>query len=100
MRFPLNDQSLTADLQAAIYEGVASGRPVGLSMTRVYRAIGSLLTQLEQAQRNNNSKGGSEAQTALKMALYLRITAHDRASTNGFLGDPTAALAMPATALA
>jgi hypothetical protein len=96
IQFPENDQSLTADLLAAIYEGVAGGRPVGLSMARFYGAIGSLLTQLEQARRVFDSKGGPEAQTALWMALYLRVTAHDRASTV-ILGDPTAALAMPAT---
>jgi hypothetical protein len=95
--FPLNDQPLTPDLQAAVYDGVASGQPVGLSMARVYRAIGSLLQRLDQAQRDNSSKGGSLAQTALDMALYLRVTAHDRASTV-ILGDPTAALALPASA--
>lgn len=90
--FPPNRQVLTSDLTKAVYDGLMSGQPVGLS--GYYPAIGSLLQKYVKARQKYNSVVGPAAKPSLDMLVYSRVTAHDRASTV-ILGDPTAAIPLP-----
>lgn len=94
MRFPPNSQQLTSDLQAVLYDGICSGQPVGLAMSRFYQAVGALLLNQGRAVSDFNNTAGAAANNALDMALYSKVTANDRASTV-ILGDPTAAIPLP-----
>jgi hypothetical protein len=97
MSFPPNQQALTSDLEAAVYDGICSGLPIGLAMGRYYQPIGSLLINHGRALRQFNTSAGRAAATALDMALYSKVTAYDRASTV-ILGDPTVAIPLPTKA--
>ncbi len=94
LSFPPNQQSLTADLQNALYDRLCLGLPVGLAFAEFYRPIGSLLLSHGQAVSAYNTTAGKAATEALDLALYLKVTAQDRANTV-ILGDPTVAIAMP-----
>lgn len=94
LSFPPNQQQLTASLIAALYDELCLGKPVGLAMSRYYRAVGALLLGHTQAMKSYAVTSGKPATTALDLALYTKITALDRASTV-ILGDPTAAIPPP-----
>jgi hypothetical protein len=85
---------LTSDLKTAIYDGLASGQPVGLAMSGYYPAIAALLQRYVRARQEYNALVGPAAKPSLDMLVYSRVTSHDRASTV-ILGDPTAAIPLP-----
>jgi hypothetical protein len=95
LSFPPNRQVLTSDLKTAVYTRLCSGLPVGLAMSGYYPAIATLLTQYIHAKQTYDSTVGAAAKPSLDMLVYSRVTAHDRASTV-ILGDPTAAIPVPA----
>jgi hypothetical protein len=95
LSFPPNRQVLTSDLKTAVYTRLCSGLPVGLAMGGYYPPIATLLTQYIHAKQTYDSTVGAAAKPSLDMLVYSRVTAHDRASTV-ILGDPTAAIPVPA----
>ena len=94
LAFPPNQQMLSSDIEAAIYDGFASGLPVGLAMSRFFQPIGALLIGHNRAVSTFNTAVGAAAGSALDMAFYSKVTAYDRASTV-ILGDPTVAIPLP-----
>jgi hypothetical protein len=95
LSFPPNRQVLTSDLVTAIYTRLCDGQPVGMAMRGYYPAIGSLLQSYVSARATYSTQIGAAAKPALDMLVYSRVSAHDRASTV-ILGDPTAAIPLPA----
>jgi hypothetical protein len=95
LSFPPNRQVLTSDLKKVIYTRLTLGQPVGIAMSDYYPAIGALLTQYFRSKQKYESLLGQAAKPSLDMLVYSRVTAHDRASTV-ILGDPTAAIPLPA----
>ena len=91
LSFPPNRQALTADLVRVLYTEVCLGQPIGLALSGLYPAIGSLLTQYVAASGKYETAKRAAAKPFLDMLVYSRVTAHDRASTV-ILGDPTAAI--------
>ncbi|HEX7184096.1 MAG TPA: hypothetical protein VF756_19860 [Thermoanaerobaculia bacterium] len=82
-------QVLTSTIQKALYERMYRARPepVGMSFEGVYRHVGELLAQWQQAFDGIN-QGAPGARAA---ALRSQLTALDRQSMV-ILGDPTAAI--------
>lgn len=93
LAFPPNHQDLTADIRDLLYRRLCAGTPVGLATADYYRPIASLLIRHDDAVRAYNA-ATTDAATPLDMALYTKLTAHDRAALVT-LGDPTAALPTP-----
>jgi len=94
LEFPPNGQVLTSDLKRTLYENLCLGKPVGLAMNDYYKAIGSQLLALDKKTNAFVSSAGPTARQALDMAVYLKVTAYDRANTV-ILGDPTVAIPLP-----
>jgi hypothetical protein len=95
LAFPPSGQQLTWDLKKTLYENVCLGKPIGLAMNDYYQAIGSMLLSLDAKTKAFESAAGAAARQALDMAVYFKVTAYDRANTV-ILGDPTAAVPLPA----
>jgi hypothetical protein len=94
LSFPRSRQPLTADLKKALYDRLCLGKPVGLAMNDYYKAIGTLLLELDDKAKAFESAAGPAARQALDMAVYCKVTAYDRANTV-ILGDPTVAIPLP-----
>jgi hypothetical protein len=95
LSFPDNAQSLTGDLKSALYRRLCRGQPVGMAMSVYYPPIAALLQQYIRSRQDYDVTDGPDAESAVRMLVYSRVTAHDRASTV-ILGDPTAAIPLPA----
>lgn len=95
LSFPPNRQVLTSDLVTAIYTRLCCGQPVGMAMRGYYPAIGSLLQSYVSARASYSTQIGAAAKPSLDMLVYSWVGAHGRASTV-ILGDPTAAIPLPA----
>jgi hypothetical protein len=94
LSFPDNAQSLTGDLKSALYGRLGRGQPVGMAMSIYYPPIAALLQQYIRSRQEYDVTDGLDAESAVRMLVYSRVTAHDRASTV-ILGDPTAAIPLP-----
>lgn len=92
LQFPPSKQALGDDLVSALYQGLCSGAPVGLAFERFYDPIGALLLLVEEEKKRF---AAGDFENPASLALYLKVCALDRAGLV-ILGDPTAALPLPA----
>ena len=74
--------------------GIITSHTVGLAMNDYYKAVGSQLLALGTKAKAFESTAGAAARETLDMAVYLKVTAYDRANTV-ILGDPTVAIPLP-----
>ena len=92
--FPWTSTELTASIVETVYRGFCSGEPVGYAMRRSWRHIGGLRQAHANVLRYFDSTP-TAGKRVLTAATYLRLAAGDRAATV-LLGDPAAAIALPA----
>ncbi len=90
---PFTGQPLTDSIVSAIYDGLCSGKPVGLAFEGPYKHIGELASAHERAVREfGEMVRPGDSVTA---AVYTKLAWMDRQSTV-ILGDPTVAIPLPA----
>jgi hypothetical protein len=94
IRLPWTRQYLTGSTQAALYDGLCSGEPVGYALRRVWAHVGELEKALREATRLVN-RGRATAGQGLTAALYCQLAAQDRGGIV-VLGDPVVAMSLPA----
>jgi hypothetical protein len=89
---PFNGQPLTDSIVSAMYDGLCSGKPVGLAFEGPYKHIGELASAHERAiQEFCQMVRRADSVTA---AVYAKLAWMDRRSTV-ILGDPTVRIALP-----
>ena len=93
IRLPWTRQHLTQSTQAALYDGLCSGEPVGYALRRVWAHVGELEKALREATRLVN-RGRATATQGLTAALYCQLAAQDRGGMV-VLGDPVVAMSLP-----
>jgi hypothetical protein len=97
LRDQLTGAALTADLVSTVYERLCAANPVGMAMEPFFAPVGTLLQQLGKATAAANDEMGDAAAAARQRALYLKVTAFDRAGLV-ILGDPAVAVPTPSAA--
>lgn len=96
LEFPTTADPLTVDLVDSFYRELCLGAPVGMATEPYFRPLSSILTQYTRRTNEYGSTHGAKAVAALNLALYLKVSAYDRAGLV-ILGDPAVSIPLPKT---